>query len=189
MTVLLRTIHGSRLYGLANPLTSDYDFYLVVSNGSKRATQKIQGKDDTVVMTLGEFARQVHKGVPQALEALFSPLADRAPLDAYRYEFYPSTTATVETYRRTMKSFALGGTVKSRRHALRLGYSLSQFLAYGQFCPTLDARTAARFTDLAEAHSDAYVDGLLALAPVDPFNGVEDFHRVLADSYATRRDA
>ena len=68
---LLRSIHGSHLYGLAHA-NSDNDTYIVVDQGTRRAKQKIVGKEDVTVLTLGEFARQIHKGVPQALEALYS---------------------------------------------------------------------------------------------------------------------
>lgn len=155
----------------------------MVANGHKRAAQTINGADDITVLTLNEFARHVWKGVPQALEALYSPAADEAPLDAYRHHFYPDTARTAATYRRTIKSFALGGTVKKRRHALRLAVNLTDLLAYGRFTPALPATVAADLTAAASSDWRTYLDALWSLCPVDPFEDKPEFQEVLRASF------
>ena len=168
--VLLRTVHGSRLYGLAHA-DSDDDNYFVVDQGTRRAKQTIVGKDDITVLTLAEFAHQIHKGVPQALEALFSPAGDALDLDAYRHHFYVDTAACLNTYRRTIKSFSLAGDFKRRRHALRLAYNLRDLAADGRFNPRLTERTAQALTASAQGGFDGFLADLLAVSPVDPFEG------------------
>ena len=71
--ILLKTIHGSRLSGLARP-DSDWDWYTVTDQG--KARQTIQGDQDNIVVGLDEFLLRVGLGEPQALIALWSPLAE-----------------------------------------------------------------------------------------------------------------
>src|SRR6478609_10168395 len=108
MEVLFKTVHGSRLYGLSHE-NSDEDFYTVVSkvktNRAKYSTHKITGSEDSVVADFGTWLEQCRKGVPQALEAMFSemPLVDE--ISEVRSGFRVGTEV-YNTYLRTMKSFA-----------------------------------------------------------------------------------
>lgn len=68
-TTILKTIHGSHLYGLARE-NSGLDTYEVFIGGDKRrAEQRLDGQDDIVRIHLDRFLDQVNKGVSQALEA------------------------------------------------------------------------------------------------------------------------
>lgn len=141
--LLFRTQHGSHLYGLAHA-GSDMDWYEVWDDlGSRRAKQTIEGKDDTLRISMPEFMRQVGVGVPQALEALFAP-GDAVELDRIRWlrqALVPGTAATAIRYRRTVKSFTLSGEPKRVRHAARLEHDLGMFLATGRIFPRSFSQT------------------------------------------------
>lgn len=139
MDVLFKTVHGSKLYGLSHE-NSDDDFYTVVSKvktaKARYSTHKINGTEDSVVVDFGTWLDQCRKGVPQALEAMFSdkPLVDE--IGDLRSGFRVGTEV-YDTYFRTMKSFALSDEFKKRRHALRLGFSMRDIRREGRFNPTL----------------------------------------------------
>lgn len=151
--VLLRTVQGSRLYGLARP-ESDHDTYTVIA-GKHRGRQRIAGPDDTLVIGVDQFLAQCAKGVPQALEAMFSPLAEPGPLNALRAGYRVAQPAFRETYRRTIRRFALDGLerddLKRRRHALRLLVNFEEGLVRGRFNPTLSVEQVAWVRDTAMA--------------------------------------
>lgn len=176
---ILRTAHGSKLYGLDHA-GSDDDWYVVVPEGRKRATQKIVGKSDVLVITLSEFTQQIHKGVPQALEALFSPLGERLPLDAYRENFYPDTAKVAEVYRRTIKHFMLGD-AKRRRHALRLSANLTELFERGQFNPRLTPEQRDEFTRLANSSPEEYFEEMEKQCPVVMFSDDESREAALKE--------
>lgn len=136
---ILGTMHGSHLYGLAHE-QSDYDFYIVDSHEKTRQT--ILGRADIHVVNFDDFLAQVAKGVPQALEALFSPVAIRHPhyapmLSQLRLPLY----SVQETYRRTIKSFYMKGIEESDmkfvKHAIRLDWNIQDLMEYGYFNPKL----------------------------------------------------
>lgn len=156
MKIILDTVHGSNLYGLARP-DSDYDTYRVVIGGDKGyARQRLREGDDRLGIHLSRFQEQVDTGVPQALEALFSPVAD---LDQDWVPFLrgmrPSIISARMTYRRTIINFGLGNggrtgaaaqrtdVVKLRRHALRLCLNLDELVRTGRFDPRLTPTDAA----------------------------------------------
>jgi hypothetical protein len=147
---------------------------MITPNASSRIRQRITNDQDTLTLNLGAFAQQIHDGNPQALEALFSPLADRAALDAYRMQFLPDTNKTMYTHQRTIKSFALSGTPKGRRHGLRLARNMEMFMRHGRFNPMLDTNEAMNFTEAANSTPAEYGEYLRALCPTDPFYGYED---------------
>lgn len=137
MTVVLTTVHGSNLYGL-NHATSDFDTYEVVLTGCTK--QRVVGRFDLATVTLRDYLKQVEKGVPQALEALFSPVKVVEPeWAAYFASLRPDYYSTVDTYQRTIRNFLEGGTVKRWRHAVRMSFNLRDFRAEGVFNPRLDA--------------------------------------------------
>lgn len=180
---LLHTCHGSRLYGLAHA-DSDEDWYMVTPDGGRKIRQRIKQDQDTLTLPLGEFARMIHNGNPQALEALFSPLADRGALDAYRYQFLPDTGKTLYTHERTMKTFALSGTFKGRRHALRLGRNMDQFTRTGRFNPMLDAQEKETLSEAANSTPAEYMAFLLGTSPLNPFyEREEEYLQNLKDNW------
>ncbi len=136
MTPILTTVAGSHLYGL-NHATSDYDTYEVVLTGCTR--QRVVGSFDLTTVVFRDYLKQVEKGVPQALEALFSPVKVVEPeWAAYLAALRPDYYSTVATYQRTIRNFLEGGTVKKWKHAVRMSFNLQDFRAEGVFNPRLD---------------------------------------------------
>lgn len=141
MTTILSTVAGSHLYGL-NHATSDYDTYEVVLTGCTK--QAVVGRFDLTAVTLRDYLKQVEKGVPQALEALFSPVKQVEPEWAAYFEaLRPDYYSTLTTYQRTIRNFLEGGTVKKWKHAVRMSFNLRDFRAEGVFNPRLDRRQKA----------------------------------------------
>lgn len=143
--VLFNTVHGSRLYGLAHA-QSDVDYFTVVSKkgGTTAHTKKryakqsiVEGVDSTVV-DLGTFMVGCEKGVPQFLEAMFSEQSICDDKIESLRRSYRCGTGVLETYFRTMKSFALAEGYKSKRHALRLALNARDITLSGRFNPRLN---------------------------------------------------
>ena len=143
MELLLSTIHGSRLYGMAKP-DSDYDWFEIYGFQKGRAKQRIAGSDDRTKAPYDRFMRYCEKGVPQYLEAMFSDMADydNMPFDRKQY-YHPGMINVRDTYFRTIKSFWLSGTenndLKRKRHAMRLTLNLREMHGdgNGRFNPTM----------------------------------------------------
>lgn len=147
MELLLRTIHGSRLYGLSKP-ESDYDWFEIYGFDKGRATQRIAGSLDVTKAPYDRFMRYCENGVPQYLEAMFSDVAeyDNMPFDRRLY-YHPGMTNVRHTYQRTIKAFWHEGTeqnnFKKKRHAMRLTLNLRELHERGRFNPTLTPAQAA----------------------------------------------
>lgn len=161
MEVLFKTVHGSRLYGLAHE-NSDHDFYTVVSKvrtaKAKYARQTIVDGVDSMVVDFGTWLRQCEMGVPQALEAMFSEQALVDKIEEFRLG-YRVGTEVWSRYLRTIKSFALNEETdekfkfKKKRHALRLSFNLNELSRYGRFNPTFD-KGMADLMSLGAKHLD-----------------------------------
>lgn len=156
MDILFKTVHGSKLYGLSHELSDD-DYYTVVSkfktNKAKYSTHKITGTDDSVVVDFGTWLEQCRKGVPQALEAMYSqmPMVDKiAPVRAN----FRVGTEVYNTYLRTIKSFAMQEEFKTKRHSLRLGFNMRSIRERGRFNPTLSDKQIEIVNGLATLPSD-----------------------------------
>ena len=134
---LLTTIHGSRLYGTSHS-SSDYDLYTVVDEG--KTIQTIDALDDRTVVNIHDFIKHVNKGVPQALEALWSPLktVDES-WEAFFNGMVPDFGRVFDTYSKTIYNFYLKDTDKHRLHAMRLSLELRSFADNGKFNPVLNA--------------------------------------------------
>lgn len=147
MELLLRTLHGSRLYGLSHS-DSDYDWFEIYGWEKGRGRQRIAGTDDRTKTSYDRFMRYCEKGVPQYLEAMFSNVAeiDNMPFDRRKY-YHPGMTSVRDTYLRTIKSFWMSGveenSFKKRRHSMRLVLNLRSLEEYGRFNPTLTPEEAA----------------------------------------------
>ena len=141
VTVILETIHGSHLYGLAHA-GSDEDYFQVVDTGT-RTRHTVTEELDYTQMPLPRFLENVFRGSHQSCEALFSPVAT---IDPKYKPFFDSIHVTGEDvfnrYRRTIRAFSYG-TMKQRRHAVRLGFNLADLRRVGRFNPQLtdDQRT------------------------------------------------
>lgn len=137
MDILLSTVHGSHLYGTNRP-GSDLDLYQVVRQGKTR--QKFCGRVDLTVISLDNFISFVDRGVPQALEALWSPQArikeDWVPFFA---SLRPPYYQTIKTFERVIRHFenSANQTRKDRVHVRRLEMELEDFKRFGHFNPTV----------------------------------------------------
>lgn len=153
MELLFSTPHGSRLYGLHHA-ASDYDRFEVYGWDKGKAKQRIYGSADVTTTSLDRFLRSCDKGVPQYLEAMFSQQATVDHIPYIREKYYPNMTNVRDVYKRTMKAFWMEGTeegsLKLRRHALRLSLNLEAMENTGRFNPTLTPEEARWCTETAE---------------------------------------
>lgn len=134
--LLLRTIHGSHLYGLAHE-GSDRDWYAVHGEKTTKSRQNIIDNEDTVTVSYDRFLRLCEKGVPQALEAMFSRKALVDTIPFIRASFVATGPVVRSTYERTIKNFWAREDRKRRRHALRLTVNYASIVEMGRFNPTL----------------------------------------------------
>ena len=176
MSAILRTIHGSYLYGLAGP-GSDLDLYEVVEHGLPG--QRVKNRIDTTTVTLDGFLRQVGDGVPQALEALWSPMKAVDPrwlpfLDGLRPDpvrAVPRFTGAILAYLSTHRKPGVvpfdEAPVKNRRHALRLALELDELLGRGSFDPVLTPSDRDLVTVSAELGEQDFHAELRRICPVE----------------------
>ena len=169
--VVLSTIHGSNLYGL-NHAKSDTDLYLVLSDatGSTSPTQIISGEHDHLIIGFSNFMKQVYKGVPQALEAFYSPKAEVDKLHALRSNYYCNSSKVVNTYLRTIKSFSLDDRhpTKYKKHAIRLAFNLNSIVTQGYFSPVLSEEQKTICHSVENLTSDEYYDTLILHSLIRP---------------------
>lgn len=178
-TVLFKTPHGSKLYGLGHA-KSDDDYFVVtptryVSRKSGNAMRKnnarqtISGDIDTVFMDFKTFTRLASDGVPQALETMFSKLSRSDFFEDYRQAFFCSDPEVIHRYMRTIKSFSKSekDLFKRRRHALRLSLNLEEILYTGRFDPTLTRSNASKITRFAGMSDENYLKELKAICPIE----------------------
>lgn len=160
--ILLETVHGSHLYGLAHA-ESDVDTFRVFANkpGRKKARnakQRIDGDDDSLTTDLSTFMQYAEKGVPQYLEAMWSDMATVDEIHDLRFSFYPNPYQVEKTYVRTIRNFWIKDDYKRSRHAWRLYYNLLELKARGQFNPTLSPAQAQIISSLAHDRVPPPVD-------------------------------
>lgn len=164
--VLFKTLHGSRLYGLATP-DSDWDYYTVLSKQknarARYAKQKIVGDTDSMVVDYGTWLGMCVNGVPQALEAMFSDMAIVDKIGDFRSGFRISTGAS-ERYLRTITSFCYTQDSKRKRHGLRLALNMYDFLRVGRFNPTLNPNEVDFVTEHAKKDCDAVYAMAMSMA-------------------------
>ncbi len=137
--LLFRTPAGSHLYNLAHA-GSDLDYYEVISNRPncrRYSKQIIKDGIDTTTVDLSTFMRHCEIGVPQALESLFSPIAEVDLISDFRHNYYVNTAEAYIRYERTIKSFREAGGFKKIRHSFRLELCLTELLEHGRFQPRL----------------------------------------------------
>ena len=170
---LLYTIHGSHLYGM-NHAESDIDYYMVVSEENRKVKAKqtiIDGIDTTVVGYSG-FMEMCFKGVPQALEAMFSTQATIDELKAFRSSYKAGGAGVVDVYRRTIYNFSheKRSGEKYKKHAVRLTLNLNSLLQYEKFNPTLTSDEIAIVNRLHLLPEKIFESELNAISLVQIFN-------------------
>lgn len=163
---LLLTQTGSKLYGL-NHATSDNDTYRIIptiqNNRKRNAKQTIKGGEDEIIIDFKTFAQFAYDGQPQALEAMFSPIATIDHMASFRENFYAGLNqdAMIGRYRKTITKFAHGN-FKHRRHALRLTLNLEEAISNrGRFNPRLSEADRTMITEMAmDTRYSAHLQGL-----------------------------
>jgi predicted nucleotidyltransferase len=139
MSTLLKTVHGSHLYGLAHA-ASDLDIYEVIATErtarKRNIKQTINNGLDKTLVDMSTFMNMVDNCVPQALEALWSPVAEVDKIKTFRYSYRVNRVQMTTVYLRTARNFAEGNN-KQKRHALRLMMNLTTALRFGMFNPKL----------------------------------------------------
>lgn len=143
---LLRTVHGSHLYGL-NHAGSDLDYFMVYE-GKFKTEQTIVDGLDSVVMSLDSFLLRASSGSPQSLEAMFSRKAEVDALEL-REGFRVDSALARQVYSRTIRAFAHGD-LKRQRHAIRLTLNLNDLVESGRFDPALSDEQRAFVLDLSD---------------------------------------
>ena len=156
MNPILYTMHGSHLYGLAHE-HSDRDTYRVVLCDDKRYTSHmIDDVSDSTEIHFDRFVGQVNKGVPQALEALYSRSATHnTAYLPYLRSLRPDPYTVADTYWRTALNFAVGD-FKQKRHAMRLVLNLFDFMRDGIFDPELRPAEVAFVNRYARLDAQAF---------------------------------
>lgn len=163
---LFRTIHGSRLYGLAHA-GSDTDVFVVTSSSRPGARHGfLPDGTDCSTRGLDQFLAHAASGSHQNVEALFSPFKEwtveglpyRPMIESMRV----AGADVFDKYERTIRKFAHGD-LKRRRHAARLALNLASLRATGRFDPVLPPQEAARITRLAQR-----LEGAALLAVIQP---------------------
>ena len=167
MHVLFKTVHGSHLYGLAHE-NSDEDYYTVISKVKQKKArytkQSIHDGVDSVVVDFGTWVEACRKGVPQALEAMFSEMAIVDEITAFRTGFRVGTEV-YDTYMRTIKAFCMEeDDAKKKRHGIRLALNFRDLREYGRFNPTLSPVDAELATELAKLPNDYVYNDALKIA-------------------------
>lgn len=165
--VILSTVHGSHLYGLADQW-SDKDRYTVYLSDNQRGSRdSINGLDDHKSQDLDTFLQHVAQGVPQALEALYSPVAeiDRQYAAFLRSVEPPFTKVRATYYGVAYKMAYENGeksnptprdVIKLKRHALRLFINLRELREKGYFNPVLLPHETRWLDAVARGESEAY---------------------------------
>jgi predicted nucleotidyltransferase len=152
--------HGSHLYNLARP-NSDLDLYTVYTflnrryRPKKQVVQEIEGETDSVKISDVKFTEQIHKGVPQALEALFAEKEFWLDADPnwedlrLHYRDQINIYTVLDTYKRTIRNFFELDDIKKNRHGFRLLLNADSMIQDGYFNPTLSDDMTAEITKWA----------------------------------------
>ena len=164
MKILLKTIHGSHLYGL-NHAGSDQDWFSVVS-GKGKTTQTIQGDQDNKVVSLDKFMWLASQGSPQSLEAMFSTKADVDEIPYLRYGFRAGIPDAIHSYSRTISSFSKGP-LKHQRHAIRLAFNINSLYRQGYFDPTLSDMEKRVILSWDGSHDAEFLLGFVSHMGID----------------------
>lgn len=157
--IILVTPTGSRLYGVNRP-DSDHDYWAVSLHGKKSHQTIVKGVDTTIV-PLHTFISMVERGVPQALEALWSPLSETDPmwkpyLDSLRPDIWQAR------YRHLARQTNNKNVAKHRMNRTRLALNAMALMEHGKYNPVLSAES--RGVVVAAARDEALVEEVVSYA-------------------------
>lgn len=158
MAAILRTIHGSHLYGLAH-MESDEDTFTVVEE-RRRARQNVNKETgiDSVVVGFPLFMARVEAGSHQSVEALFSRVKAVDPeYEAFFANYRVTSPEAFRAYERTITKFAHWGDIKRQRHAIRLAFNLRDLRSKGRFNPTLHPAQVRAVKLFGETQEDTFM--------------------------------
>lgn len=173
--VMFKTVHGSHLYGL-NHDASDVDFYVVVEDGKGKhfkAKQSIVDGVDSTVVGYNSFMEMCFKGVPQALEAMFSSKATVDEFKALRQAYRAGGSSVTDVYLRTIFNFSRDrrrGGLKYKKHAVRLALNLNSILDNERFNPTLTDKEIKLVTELYVLPQEEFEEKLNSVSFIQIFN-------------------
>lgn len=170
MTLLLRSVAGSRLYGTSRP-ESDLDYYEVHSSlpsvsGLYKTQQTIVNGVDTTMVSLSQFIELARSGSHQALDAMFSEQVEVDKIEALR-QGYRAGYSVVEAYLRIIEKFAFDNTVRKRKHAVRVAFNLTDILETGRFNPTLSAERREAVLSIPNLPDKEFFKALQVISPVE----------------------
>lgn len=135
MTLLLRMIAGSRLYG-TNRVDSDYDWYEIYDHC--KPFHSAHGPDgDITRWPLSMFMKIADKGGHNALDLMFAS-HDWCEVDLlknFRNSYYANPYNCYHRFNSTINALLEQDTNKSRLHAERMRDNLDDIMKFGRYNP------------------------------------------------------
>ena len=170
MTLLLRSIAGSHLYGTSRP-ESDLDYYEVHSvlpsfSGLYKTQQTIIDGVDVTKVSLSHFMELARIGSHQALDAMFSEKVEVDKIEALR-RGYRAGYSVVVPYLGIIHKFSVDGTERKRKHAVRVAFNLIDILETGRFNPTLTPERKDLVLSLPKLPDKEFFEALSEISPLD----------------------
>lgn len=169
--MLIRSVHGSRLYGLERE-DSDWDYWEVVQNKPKKrarsSKQTIKDGIDTTVMDLSTFSLYAEKAVPQILELMFSQKKELCLIEDYCNRFVANPVTVRQRYHDTIYAFSrrhqeTPREPKTMRHVVRLAMNMEEMLTGEmRFNPTLSSSVAESLKASSVEQLEVWRDRILA---------------------------
>jgi RNA repair pathway DNA polymerase beta family len=167
MTLLMKHVGGSRMYGLNHP-QSDWDIIEVHDTlpGRRRngVICKIEGDLDLKMIDMTTLLNFAYEGQPHALETMFCRNAEEETpmMKFYRRHYRANPAAMDAKYRSVINRLDLTK-IKHRRHGIRLALNLaSAYRNGGTFNPSLNDVERQTIIEFAE-HEAGYVSRLKSL--------------------------
>lgn len=127
MSLIFRTVHGSRLYG-TDHADSDNDVFEVYEDDLPNLHHSTDGTLDVTSGGISTVLFRAMEGSHQSVEALFSPVKEWAPGMEDRWGPIIKGVRVLgdakQKYGRTIHKFSNSESVKMRRHSVRLAINL-----------------------------------------------------------------
>lgn len=167
MTVLFTTITGSHMYGLAHA-NSDNDKAIILVDSpeisQKRFTQEFIGNDDIQTFTFNKLLSQALRGVPSALEIMWSTKATPSWADSIRFSIRPKLGGAISRHHgyilNSLKQLDSKSDLtdykrmKIARHCARWALNANKLYLHGIYNPTLTQSEIDFLNGFRELHAD-----------------------------------
>jgi len=176
MSILLKTIVGSRLHGFAGA-RSDIDmlevhtepFYNAKTKTFKPELQTMTPNAyaslDVTSMTLSHFVERAYEGSHQALDAMFSTKARVDKITELR-EAFVSGPNIITAFASAITSTEPMEDIKKRRHAVRFTLNLIDILETGRYNPTLSAEKKEYILSVISLERSEFLKEMRTLSPI-----------------------